>query len=80
MGRCISGSGRGSGSWALRGVTRRGRRTFAFLPYQCRREGGGVAAAAGVIVIHFSSFQVQIETGTDVAYVGALVDAIRSRC
>jgi hypothetical protein len=43
--------------------------------------GSGVgAAAARVIVIQVSGLQVQVETGTDVAYVGALVDAIRSRC
>jgi hypothetical protein len=36
--------------------------------------------AARVIVIHVADLQVQVESGTDVAYVASLVAAIRSRC
>jgi hypothetical protein len=32
------------------------------------------------VVIHVAGLPVQVETGTDVAYVAALIDALRSRC
>jgi hypothetical protein len=32
------------------------------------------------IAIHIAGVQVHVETGTDVAYVAALVEALRSRC
>jgi hypothetical protein len=32
------------------------------------------------IAIHVAGVQVHVETGTDVAYVAALVEALRSRC
>lgn len=37
-------------------------------------------AAMGVVRIALADFELRIETGTDVAYVAALVDALRSRC
>lgn len=35
---------------------------------------------AGSVVIHVSDLRVHVEAGTDVAYVAALVEALRSRC
>ncbi len=32
------------------------------------------------VVIHVAGLAVQVETGTDVAYVAALIEALRSRC
>jgi hypothetical protein len=37
-------------------------------------------ATAHGIVIHVANLQVHVETGTDVAYVAALTEALRSRC
>jgi transposase-like protein len=38
------------------------------------------APVAGAVVIHVSDLRMHVEAGTDVAYVAALVEALRSRC
>jgi len=50
------------------------------LPVTVSASRGFEGAAAHGIVIHVATLQVHVETGTDVAYVTALIEALRSRC
>ncbi len=57
-----------------------GAAAIRFLPVTVSSSISTAPSAARGIVIHLARVQVQVETGTDVAYVAALIEALRSRC
>jgi hypothetical protein len=67
--------------WKLGSRRSSGRNTaIRLLPVSVSSALSAEAPAAHGIVIHAAGVRVQVEPGIDVAYVAALVEALRSRC